>query len=60
MSDAHSKKWEKHEAALALFFCYYNYARVHMTLGMTPAQAASLTDHAWTVAEMLENVGVPR
>jgi hypothetical protein len=60
LTDVHSKKWENHEAALALFFVYHNYARVHSTLGQTPAMAAGLTDHVWTVAEMLANVGVPR
>jgi len=60
LTDAHSKKWENHEAALALFFCYYNYARVHMTLETRPAVQAGLADHVWSVAEMLANVGVPQ
>jgi transposase-like protein/IS1 family transposase len=59
LTDGHSKKWENHEAALALFFCYYNFARVHSTINSTPAQAAGLTDHTWSVAEMLAKVGVP-
>jgi hypothetical protein len=56
---APSKKWENHEAALALFFAYYNYCWVHGTLTetagykRTPAMAAGLTDHVWTVAELL-------
>jgi hypothetical protein len=71
LTDGHSKKWENHEAALALFIAYYNYCRVHMTLTqatrgegetlrkVTPAIAAGLTDHVWSVAELLEAVGVP-
>lgn len=49
-----SKKWGNHEAALALFFCHYNYCREHATLkGRTPAMAAGLADKVWTIGEML-------
>ena len=60
LTNAHSKKWENHEAALALYFAHYNYCRSHMTLTeregrkMTPAMASGLADHVWTVAELLE------
>jgi IS1 family transposase len=53
LTDAHSKKWGHHEAALALFFAYYNFCRVHGTLKTTPAIAAGLTDHVWSVQELL-------
>jgi hypothetical protein len=52
-SDGHSKKIEYHEAALAMFFAYYNFCRVHSTLKATPAVAAGLTDHTWNVGELL-------
>ena len=45
LTDAHSKKWDNHEAALALFFAYYNFCRVHSTIKTTPAVAAGLADH---------------
>ena len=32
LTDAHSKKWENHQAMLGLFFAYYNFCRVHSTL----------------------------
>jgi hypothetical protein len=52
-----SKKWENHEAALALYFCHYNYCRKHRSLaGQTPAMATGLADHVWTVAEMLDKI----
>ena len=51
--DAHSKKWENHDAALALFFAFYNFCRVHGTIKTTPAVAAGLTDHVWNMAELL-------
>ncbi len=56
LTNAFSKKWENHEAALALFFAYYNFCRVHGTLKSTPAVAAGLTDHTWSVKELLERI----
>ena len=56
LTNAFSKKWENHEAALALFFAYYNFCRVHSTIKTTPAVKAGLTDHAWSVKELLEAV----
>jgi IS1 family transposase len=56
LTNAFSKKWSNHEAALALFFGYYNFVRVHMTLRTTPAVAIGLTDRPWTVAELLRRV----
>jgi IS1 family transposase len=53
LTDAHSKKWENHEAALALFFAYYNFCRVHMTLKDTPAVKAGLAAEPWSVMELL-------
>jgi len=47
LTDAHSKKWENHEAAMAFFIAYYNFCRVHMTLKATPAKAAGLTTDTW-------------
>lgn len=54
LTNAHSKKWENHEAALGLYFAYYNFCRVHMTLGTTPAVKAGLTADTWTVRKLLE------
>jgi IS1 family transposase/transposase-like protein len=52
-----SKKWVNHEMALALYFAAYNFCKKHRSLkGKTPAMAAGLTDHVWTVRELLENV----
>lgn len=50
-----SKKWANHRAALAVFFCHYNYCRKHRTLkGQTPAMSHGLATHAWSVRELLE------
>lgn len=55
-TNAHSKKIHNHECAIALHFMYYNFCRVHHTLRITPAMAAGLTDHIWSLEEMLETV----
>jgi hypothetical protein len=33
---------------------YYNFARVHQTLRVTPAMEAGVADHVWTVREIVE------
>jgi transposase-like protein/IS1 family transposase len=49
-----SKKWENLKAALALFFAWYNFCWRHSSLKkQTPAMAAGLTDHVWTIHELL-------
>jgi len=59
LTNAFSKKWENHQAMLALFLAYYNYCRPHMTLTAevgyprTPAMAAGLTLQPWRVADLL-------
>jgi hypothetical protein len=50
---AFSKKWDNLKAALALHFAYYSFCRVHRTLKKTPAMAAGITDHVWTLSELL-------
>ena len=51
---AFSKRWDMLEAMLALNFAHYNFCRKHRTLKITPAMAAGLTDHVWSVEELLE------
>ena len=50
---SYSKKYVNFEAAMAMHFAYYNFCRVHKTLRVTPAMAAGLTDHIWTIAELI-------
>jgi hypothetical protein len=53
-----SKKIENHEAAIALHYMHYNFARIHQTLRVTPAMEAGITNHVWTLEEivgLLEN-----
>jgi IS1 family transposase len=54
LTNAFSKKVENLAAAVSLHFAYYNYCRVHASLdGKTPAMAAALTDHVWTLDELI-------
>ncbi len=53
-TNAFSKKLENFKAAVALHFGYYNFVRVHQTLRMTPAMAGGVTNHIWTVPELME------
>ena len=41
------------EAAMFWMGAVYNFCRVHATLQGTPAMAADLTDHVWSVDELL-------
>jgi IS1 family transposase len=54
LTNAFSKKLENHKAAMALHFAHYNLCRVHRSLRVTPAMAAGVTDHVWSVEELLE------
>lgn len=54
LTNAFSKKWENHWAAVALWYCWYNFGRVHKSIRMTPAMAAGISDHIWSVRELLE------
>lgn len=49
----YSKKLENLRHAVAMFVCHFNFVRKHSAHGMTPAQAAGLTDHPWKIEEIL-------
>jgi IS1 family transposase len=54
LTNAFSRKVENLAAAVSLHFMHYNFCRVHMSLdGRTPAMAAGVTDHVWTLDEMI-------
>jgi transposase-like protein/IS1 family transposase len=53
LTNAFSKKLSHLKAAVALHFAYYNFCRVHSSLRVTPAMEADLTDHVWSIAELL-------
>jgi hypothetical protein len=53
LTNAFSKKLENHVAANALYFLHYNFARIHRTLRVTPAMAAGIADHVWSIEEIV-------
>ncbi len=53
LTNAFSKKFENHCHMVAIYHAYYNFCRVHQTLRVTPAMEAGLTDHIWTVLELV-------
>lgn len=57
LTNAHSKKVENHRHALALYFMYYNFARIHSTLRVTPAMQAGVTTHVWSLDEIVGLLG---
>jgi len=54
LTSGFSKKAENHAAACSLHIAHYNLCRVHETLRMTPAMALGVTDHIWTIGELIE------
>jgi hypothetical protein len=52
LTNAFSKKVENHAHAVAIHFMYYNFGRKHKTLKTTPAIAAGITDHIWSLEEI--------
>ena len=57
LTNGFSKKVEMHAAAVALHFCYYNFCKVHMSLRVTPAMQAGVSDHVWELEELVSLLG---
>jgi IS1 family transposase len=57
LTNAHSKKIDNHIHAFAMFTMFYNFCRIHSTLRVTPAMAAGVSDHVWSLDEMIELLG---
>ena len=53
LTNGFSKKIENHYFATALYFMYYNFARIHKTLRVTPAMEAGISDHVWILEEIV-------
>lgn len=57
LTPCYSKKVENHAHQIAINFMAYNYCRKHESLkGRTPAMAAGLADHVWSLAEVVEMI----
>ena len=54
LTNAFSKKLDNHRWAVALHYMHYNFCRVHQTLRVTPAMEAGISDHIWSIGELVE------
>jgi IS1 family transposase len=54
LTNGFSKKIENHIAMVAIYAVHYNFVRIHKTLRITPAMAAGLTDHVWSLEEVVQ------
>lgn len=53
LTNGFSKKVENHEHALAIHYMFYNFARIHQTLRVSPAMEAGVSDHLWEISEIV-------
>ena len=53
LTNGYSKKIESHVHMMAISMMYYNYGRIHHTLRMTPAIAAGISSHVWSLEELV-------
>jgi len=56
LTNAFSKKLDNHVAALALYFVFYNFCRIHKSLRVTPAMAAGITDRLWSLEDVVTKI----
>jgi hypothetical protein len=56
LTNGFSKKLENHVHALALYFAFYNFCRIHKTLRMSPAMAAGITDRLWSLEDVVARI----
>ncbi len=55
LTNAFSKKWVNLKWAYALQFAYYNFCRIHQALRVTPAMEAGISNHVWSIEEMIRS-----
>ena len=52
LTNAFSKKIENHAHMIAIWHMYYNFARVHQTLRVSPAMESGLSSHVWSIQDI--------
>ena len=52
LTNAFSKKLDNYKAAVAFYAMWYNFARIHLSLRVTPAMEAGVSDHVWSAEEI--------
>jgi IS1 family transposase len=56
LTNAFNKKLDNHIHALALYFAFYNFCRIHKTLRMSPAMAAGIADRLWSLEDIVARI----
>jgi hypothetical protein len=54
LTNGFPKKWDNLNYALALYFPYYNFFRIHKTLRVTPAIAAGISKRVWELKDLIQ------
>jgi IS1 family transposase len=54
LTNGFSKKMENHIHMLAIYFMFYNFVRIHKTLRVTPAMEAGISDHVWSIEDLVK------
>jgi hypothetical protein len=54
LTNGFSKKLANHVAAVSRYVAHFNLCRVHESLRITPAMAMGITDHIWTIGELID------
>jgi hypothetical protein len=54
---AAAKSLKRHVAMTAISVAWYNFCRVQSSIGKPSAMASGLSDHAWTIKELMERAG---
>jgi len=55
-TSAFSKKLANHGHAIALYFAFYNFCRIHKSLRVTPAMAAGITGRLWSLEDIIARI----
>ena len=53
LTNAFSKKWSNLHAMMSLYFCWYNFCRIHSSIRCTPAMESGITNTVWTLRDLL-------
>lgn len=53
LTNGFSKKVANHEHAVSMHYMYYNFGRIHKSLRVTPAMEAGVSDHVWSLEEII-------
>ena len=59
LTNGFSKKVDNHRHMVALHYMYYNFCRIHQTLKVTPAMESNLSDHVWSLEELVAMMPKP-